>query len=222
MHNSPKINLLFLTLIVFIAPALFAADPSAGSALLTKFNASTNSVEKRELLASLKSFFPEPGQLAPEWAVILVGNALKDENPVVVAEAAMQVGQLQLTQYAPDLIQLYNEAETKYAACGYVERVRYAIIPSLGKTGTTDAKQLIVNLLKKDNGSDMGELLLIAIRDLNDPSLIKDIVSYKTKMHSLVQTLKQKGHDPLIYSLPLYYIKLTSEVEQTLLAKGGK
>lgn len=222
MHIFFKINAFHLLFIFTLVLNSLAADPAQGSALLAKFNSSSNSVEKRELLASLKAYIPQNGQQASEWIVTLIGNGLKDENPVVVAEAAAQAGQFRLTQYVPGLIQLYNDAESKYAACGYVERVRYAIIPALGRTGTSDAKQLIVNQLKNDNGSDMGELLLIAVSDLNDPLLIKELTVYKAKMQALIQTLKQKGYDPLIYSLPQYYIELATEIEQNLLAKGGK
>ena len=68
----------------------------------------------------------------------------------------------------------------------------------------------------------MGGFLLLAIKDLNDVSLLEHVKQYKVKMEGLVKYAKAKKYDPLIYSRKLMYIDLTLDVEKSLTAKGGK
>lgn len=218
------INLLFIFLLLFSAfnSAVTAAEITDVALLVKAYSTSENSVTRRELLISLDNFLPQNGEKAPQWISDLLGNALYDKSPVVVAEAAHQIGQFKLSEYNSNLIKLYNEAEMKYGYCGYAERVQYAIIPALGKIGNKEAKAFISNLLKNDNGSQMGNFLLKAIKDLNDRALLGDLAKYVVKMDNLIKITREKGLDPLIYSRYVCYVQLAAEVEKSLLSKGGK
>ena len=217
------VNFLFIFLLLFSAlntPAT-AAGPAEAASIVKIFSTSENSVEKRELLVSLKNFVPEAGEKAPQWVVDLLGNALKDKSPVVVAEAALQIGKFNVLEYNAALITLFKEAGNKFGASGYDRRVQYSIIPALGKIGNKEAKGLISNLLEKDNASAMGYFLLEAIRNSNDPAFLYDLKLYKNKMLNFVDIAKKRGDDPLLYSRKLAYIELVTEIDKAL-SKGGK
>jgi HEAT repeat protein len=179
-------------------------------------------VEKRELLTSLKNYIPAAGEKAPQWVVDLLGTALQDKSPVVVAEAAFQVGQFNAVELNTNLLTLYKESVKRFGASGYESRVQYSVIPALGKIGNNEAKILIADLLKNDNGSAMGDFLLEAIRNSNDPAFLNDLKLYKHKMANMVEAAKRKGDDPIFYSRKLAYIQVAAEVERSLLRKGGK
>ena len=218
------VNFLFIFLIIFSAlssPAT-AAEPAEGAAIVKTFNSSQNSVEKRELLASLKNYTPTAGEKAPQWVADLLGTALQDKSPVVVAEAAYQVGQFNLVELHTELLTLYKESVKRFGASGYERRVQYSLIPSLGKVGNSEAKALIADLLTNDNGSAMGEYLMQAMKNSNDPAFLNDVKLYKQKMASLVEVAKREGADPILYSRKLAYIQIAAEVEKSLLKKGGR
>lgn len=219
-----SIHLLLIFLLIFSALniTVTAAESTDGASIIKRYNTSDNSVNRRELLISLDNFLPQNGEMAPQWVSELLGNALDDKSPVVVAVAVFQIGQFKLSEYNINLIILYKEAEKKYGYCGYAKRVQYAIIPALGKIGNQETKAFISNLLENDNGSQMGEFLLKAIKDLNDQAFLDDLATYVAKMENLIKIAKGKGLDPLIYSRKLMYIDLALDVEKSLLSKGGK
>ena len=214
------INLIGLVFVINIAVS--ANELQSATSLLQSFNSSKNSVEKREMLLSLRDFGSDIEHETQPIVNELIGIALKDISPVVVAEAAFRVGQFKLTNYSANLIKLYNEADVKYMHCGYAERIRFSIIPSLGKIGTNEAKLFLINLLRNDNGTYTGQFLLEAIKDLNDPALINDVKLYKYKMQGLIKSAKDKGLDPIVYSRKLNYIEMVDEIERVLIEKGGK
>ncbi len=209
-------------LFIFILTFSLSAKPNNYSSIVNVFKSSINSVERRELLVSLKDFTLENGEEAPGWMVELLGDALNDKNPVVVAEAAYQIGQFKVKEYNSNLIQLFKDADSKYLHCGYAERIKFSIIPSLGKIGNQEAKQFISELLRNDNGSYMGQFLLEAVKNLNDPMFINDLKLYKYKMQNLIKISKEKKHDPIIYSRKLMYLEFSAEIEKVLRMKGGK
>ena len=218
------VNVLFIFILIFTAlntPAT-AAEPADGAAIVKTFNTSQNSVEKRELLVSLKNYTPAAGEKAPQWVVDLLGTALQDKSPVVVAEAAYQVGQFNIVELNTELLTLYKESVKRFGASGYERRVQYSLIPSLGRIGNSEAKALIADLLKNDNGSAMGNYLMQAIKNSNDPVLLTDLKLYKQKMASLVEVARREGADPIFYSRKLAYIQVAAEVERSLLTRGGK
>ena len=68
----------------------------------------------------------------------------------------------------------------------------------------------------------MGQFLLLAIKDLNDLSLVDNVKQYKKKMEELVKFAKAKNYDPLMYSRKLMYVDLALDVEKSLVSRGGK
>jgi hypothetical protein len=124
-----------------------------------------------------------------------------------------------MTDFSPELIAMYNNAEKRFL--GYSIRVHYAIISTLGKIGGAGSKGFIAQLLRTDNGSDYGEFILMAIKDLNTKELVSDVAAYAVKMKKIVEKAKAKNLDPLLYSRKLWYIQVASEVQDALLLKGG-
>ena len=217
-----KLLLIFLILLFTLNTFSSAADFTDGASMVKIFNTSENSVEKRELLVSLKNLMPEAGEKAPQWVVDLLRTALQDKSPVVVAEAAYQVGQFNAVGLNADLLTLYKESVKRFGASGYERRVQYSVIPSLGKIGNSEAKALIADLLTNDKGSAMGEYLMQAMKNSNDPAFLKDLKLYRQKMANLVEVAKREGADPIFYSRKLAYIQIAEEVEKALLKKGGR
>ena len=212
-------SLMFICALTFtVSTVVTAAEPAS---IVKKFNSSQNSVEKRELLESLENFTLEAGEKAPQWVVDLLSDALRDRSPVVVAEAAFQVGQFNVVELNTNLLSLYKESVTKFGASGYERRVQYSIIPSLGKVGNNEAKVLISDLLRKDNGTAIGNYLLEAIRNSNDPVFLNDLKLYKHKMANYVDLARGRGDDPILYSRKLAYLEFAAEIEKAL-TKGGK
>ena len=212
----------YIPLIIFIFSFFISANPNDAASITNAFKTSNNSVDRRELLTSLRNYAPEEGEKTPAWIIDLLGEALKDNNPVVVAEAVFQVGEFKVTEYNDELVQLYKDAESKYQHCGYAERVRFSIIPALGKIGNSETKAFVADLLRYDNGSYMGQFLLEAVKSFNDPSFINDLKIYKYKMQSFIQSSKDKGHNPIIYSRKLFYLEFASAIEKDLQLMGGK
>lgn len=224
MHITKKVlyTLLFVPLILYSIPVTVSAEESSeGTQITNLFNTSTNSVERRGVLFSLRKFKPDVGVKAPLWIGKLLVTALKDNSASVVAEAVHQTGEIRLTEYNSNLIQLYKDAEKRFGVVGYTVRIQYAIITALGKIGNQDAKSFIAELLRKDNGSRKGEFLLAAIKDLNDPAFLPDLKLYKAKMQNTVNHHKKRGDDPIMYAREFSYIWFIEEINGSIL-KGGK
>ncbi len=215
------INIIGLT---FVANITVSANELQGAtSLLHSFNNSNNSVERREIITSLKIYLPEIGEETPEWVEELLGTALNDKHPVVVAAAAYQIGQFNLAAFNDDLIQLYKDADSKFSASGYHEKVKSAIIPTLGIIGNAEAKVLISKLLKEDKGyTCMGDYILEAIKNSSDPAFVQDLKLYAHKMSAFVEEAVKEGTDPMHYSSQLRYMELAFEIKRDLLLKGGK
>ena len=216
------ISVILLFLFSALNAPVTAKEPADGASLLNTFNTSNNSVERRMILKSLNDVTLQEGDKAPRWISDMLGTAMKDKSPVVVAEAAKQIGRFQLMEYNADLITLFSEADSKFGASGYTHRVQYSVISALGKIGSKEAKTLVTEMLKNDNGSAMGDYLLTAIKNFNDPALIAELKAYKARMDSLVKAAKAKGDDPILYSRKLRYSEFAAEIEKALLARGGK
>lgn len=210
-----------ILLINFITTALFAIEPSENATIITIFNTSDNSVKKCEVLFSLKKFIPKNGENTPLWISELLGNALNDKSPVVVADAVYQIGEFRFTKYNSSLIALFKNAEIKHRTSGYTERVQCAIITTLGKIGNSEAKTFLSELLRNDKGTYIGQFILGAIENLNDPVFINGVKQYKAKMEMYVANAKKQGCDPFLYSVKLAYIKFAEEIEKSL-HKGRK
>ncbi len=219
-----SVILLSISLLLFslLTTPAAAEDPVDGASLLKTFSTSDNSVERRTILSSLNDISLQDGEKAPRWVSDLLGVAIKDKSPVVVAVAAGQIGRFKLMEYNADLVTLYNSADKLFGASGYTHRVQYAVITSLGKLGSKEAKSLVFGLLKNDNGSAMGEFLLTAIKDFNDPAFVKELQAYKKKMDSFVKAARARGDDPILYSRKLRYSEFAAGIERALLARGGK
>lgn len=153
------------------------------------------------------------------WVGNLFKTALADKSPVVVEVAVQQIGNLKLGSLTSQLITQYHQAEVLYK--GYAERVRYAIIPALGKLGGPEATAFLVDLLQNDKGTYMGGFILSAIQELGDKSLISNVQQYAEKMNGVVVKAKAQNYDPLAYSMQLQYIEIAKKVELALLEKGG-
>lgn len=208
-----------LLVIAVLGNSAFGAN-SSSTTIITTYNTSTNTVERRMALNSLRDFIPQNGEESPLWIRDLLGRALTDESPVVVAAAVYQIGTFQLSALSTRLIALYTEVEKSYSSA-YARRIQYSIIPALGKLGGKEASVFLSGLLAKDMGTSMGEYLLWAIKELGDNSLVGVVKEYKVKMEGMVSFAKGKNYDPLIYSRKLMYVNLALDVEK-LLSKGGK
>lgn len=220
-HSKYPICVILILLIFSFHVSIFASDPVNLGSLVSTFRQSQNSIERRLLVRSLSNIEAAKGLKAPSALIELLDLALNDVSPVVRAEAARQIGQFQLIQFNHDLISLYNQAEALFNASGYTQRVQYAVISALGKIASSEAKQLVVNLLRKDNGFVLGEYLLLAVKDFSDPALISELQAYKAKMENYVTQAKMRGDDPLLYDRRARYAKLVTEVEQSILNGGN-
>ena len=198
-----------------------AADITNGASIVNIYNTSDNSVERRTALNALSDVVAQRGLETPQWVNNLLIKALDDKSPVVVNAAVYQIGNFGLTNITGKLITLYSEVERNFSSA-YANRIQYSIVPALGKTGGKEASAFLSNLLTGDNGTVMGQLLLLAIKDLNDLSLVDNVKQYKKKMEELVKFAKAKNYDPLMYSRKLMYVDLALDVEKSLVSRGGK
>ncbi len=194
-----------------------ANETSEAKTITTAFTTSGNSVEKSQILFSLKKYQSQK----PLWVKQLLLTAINDKSPVVAAEAVYQIGAFGFNDCNAELIKLYKIADKRFGSPGYVERVHCAIIPVLGKTGNSEAKKFISGLLQIDKGSYKGGFLLEAVEELNDPVFIDDLKQYCMKLEKYVQLAKESGRDPFLYSEKVSYIERTKKIEKLLL-KGGK
>ena len=198
-----------------------AADITNGASIVNIYNTSDNSVERRMALNELSDVVVQRGSETPQWVNNLLIKALDDKSPVVVNAAVYQIGNFGLTNITGKLITLYSEVERNFSSA-YANRIQYSIVPALGKTGGKEASAFLSNLLARDNGTVMGQFLLLAIKDLNDLSLVDNVKQYKKKMEELVKFAKAKNYDPLMYSRKLMYVDLALDVEKSLVSRGGK
>ncbi len=207
---------------IFLWTSSYGADAnsSAASSVCNAYK-SSNALERRIALNSLSEIVPRNGNsVVAEWVSDLLSSALDDKSPVVVSVAVNKIGEFKVTTLSSKMITLFHDADKKYSSA-YADRVRFSIIPALGKTGGAGVADLLRNLLAQDNGTVMGEYILLAIRDLNDASLKDAVVQYKTKMQEMVAMGKANNYNPLIYSQMVLYTKYALQVEQSLV-KGGK
>ena len=219
-----SVSLLSISLLLFssLTTPAAAEEPVDGASLLKTFSTTDNSVDRRMIVKSLNDITLQEGEKAPQWVSDLLGVAIRDKSPVVVAVAARQIGRFKLLEYNADLVALFGNADKAFGASGYTRRVQYAVVTALGKLGSKEAKTLVSGLLKNDNGSAMGEFLLTAIKDFNDPAFVKELQAYKQRMDSFVKAAKAKGDDPILYSRKLGYSEFAAEIEKALVAKGEK
>ncbi len=223
MYKNFKYRFIIMNLVLAVMwISAYSAETSCNTAasILNAYK-SENGVTRRTALRSLEDVVSVDDNAAVTgWVSDLLATALQDESPVVVSVAVEMVGKFKVTGLNKNLITLYQDIGTKFSSA-YADRVRYAIIPALGKLGGDGAADLLKKLLAEDNGSVMGESLLSAIVELNDASLVSDIRLYKTKMQKMVTFATAKNYDPLIYSRMQRYTAYALEVENLLL-KGGK
>lgn len=218
-----KINFLLIFLILFSALSTFstAAEITDGASIVKVYTTSDNSVERRMALNALSDVVVQRGTATPQWVSDLLVKAIDDKSPVVVDAAVYQIGNFGLAGMTEKLISLYSEVEKKFSSA-YANRIQYSIVPALGRTGGKEASAFLPQLLAQDKGTVMGQFLLLAIKDLNEFSLVDNVKQYKVKMEGLVKFAKAKKYDPLIYSRKLMYIDLALDVEKSLVSKGGK
>ncbi len=223
MHQNFKYRFIIMGLVLAVMwISAYSAETSykTAASILNAYK-SENGVTRRTALRSLGDVVSVDDNAAVAgWVSDLLSTALQDESPVVVSVAVEMIGKFKVTGLNKNLITLYQDAGKKFSIA-YADRVRFAIIPALGKLGGNDAADLLKKLLAEDNGSVMGDYLLSAVVDLNDVSLVSDIRFYKTKMQEMVTFATSKNYDPLIYSRMQGYIAYALEVENLLL-KGGK
>ncbi len=211
-----RIIFLFSSFLLF---SLVYADESVSIA--KRFYSTDNSIEKRSALKSLKGVAIPEGQTSPKWISDLLGNALNDESPSVVAEASRQIGHFTVVEHSNSLVNLFKDSHARFGSSGYTQKVQYAVVTALGKLGTNKAKELVVSELQKDEGSVMGEYLLLAIQEFGDLSLINEVKVYRSKMDEYIKDAKAKELDPILYSRNITYSNLTRTIEEEL-SKGGK
>lgn len=169
--------------------------------------------EKKSALAALSTIVSTP---APQWSREILETALTDKNPEVVELAIRQVGNLRIANYSLKLIELFQQSDKLYI--NYADKIRYAIVSTLGKLGSTPAKRFIHDLLQNDDGSDLGQFILMAVKDLNDEGFITDLHEYSFKMRKIASCADDAQKDPLLYSRSVWYMQLASDIENTLLA----
>ena len=103
-----SVSLLSISLLLLLSVPAEAEDPVDGVSLLKTFSTSSNSVERRTILSSLNDITVQEGEMAPQWVSDLLGIAIKDKSPVVVAFAARQIGRFILQEYNADLVALFG------------------------------------------------------------------------------------------------------------------
>lgn len=153
------------------------------------------------------------------WVAQMLETALDDKSPVVVEAAVQEIGNLRLISLAPRLITLYTQSDSRFA--GYAERVKFALIPSLGKLGGETVTGFLKRELEHDNGTELGEAILSAVRLSGDAALIDDVRDYAYKMDQYIANAQAKNLDPIVYSLKLHNSSLAHEIENVLMQKGG-
>ncbi len=200
----------------------YGNSPNSKTSIIQTYSSSENSVERRLTLLSLNDYDLVKNSNDLTWINELLGNALSDKSPVVVSEAVRQIGRFQLDDYGLTLINLFNSAESLYGASGYNRRVQYEIILTLGFLPSLEVKTFIEDLLAKDEGTAMGQFLLTSIENLADPLFLNVVKNYKHKMHAALMKAKNQGDDPILYSRKKGYVEYALEIEQMLIAKGGK
>jgi HEAT repeat protein len=214
-------NLLSTILILCLTITLSNAqtESGSGSAVIDAYNSTDNSIEKRTILKSLSKDYEE-GAAIPQWKVGLVKTGLAEKSPVVVEAAVKQAGKMVIKELTPQLITVFITADDRFMG-GYPQRVRISLLYALGKTGGEGVAELFIHFLENDNGSALGEDVLMAIKELNDPVLISAVQSYAMKMETKVSVLKAKNSDPIQYSRYVSYITLAGEVEESLSNRKG-
>jgi hypothetical protein len=192
-----------------------------GSSLIRTFESTENSIDKRNILKSLSQNEETQNSAVPRWKVDLITIGLADKSPVVVETAVKQVGKLGLTELSPRLIDHFKNADERFIG-GYTDRVRIALFKALGKVGGPGVAELFQEFLENDNGSGLGGDALLAVKNLNDPSLLNTVKMYMLKMDARIAEKKKINADPIFYSRYLNYLELARDVKESLLkSKGG-
>lgn len=200
-----------LLLLLASGPADAAADDVA------VFSGQSNSLERVRMLKNLTETRQPVGV---EKARTLIHLGLADKAPNVVEAAVLQIGRMKSTGFEDQLIQVFNGAQKAHP--GYGERVRLACLSSLGKIGGANTARLLSDALAKDQGTVEGGVLLKAVRELKDPTLIRDLEAYTDKMTAQIEKGKTAKDNPLLYSMALQHLAYAEKtIEMLRRLEGG-
>lgn len=215
-------SLMFVFLLAHTPVNAADKEKSMEQSTITSYQATDNTILKRKVLKTLSGDFNAETDVAAQWKVDFLKKVLGERSPILIEEAAYQIGNLHIKELNQELITLFHKAEEKFM--GYSERVQTAIVNTLGKTGGADAAKLFGDYLYNDNGAAyLGYEILAAIEELDDPSLITPLHKYAEKMDRRIAKLKAKNADPIFYSKFLMFSKLAKDIAETLskVKEGG-
>lgn len=219
--------ILFVLLVVFLFQmrVLYASDDSGKNSttalsVVNTYRSSENAIIRKNALKKLSVItFVQTDQLGPQWKRNLLKEALYDKNPIVVEEVICQIGELNIHDLNPLLIQLFSTSEVRFR--GYSGRIQIAILRTFGRIGDEEVKKLLVDFLTNDKGSFLAGKVLLTIKELNDPSLVEIVQEYSQKMDAKVAKLKAQNVDPMQYSMFLMHSELAKDIVKSFLSKEG-
>ncbi len=216
---------LFITILLGIT-LTYSTTITKGSDIINSFSKESNSIKRGLILKELsredtqlktkdlQSDKSVSQQIEPEKVKMVLNLGLEDKMPNVVEQAAIQIGKLKLMDFEEQLITVYKNARKNYK--GYAERVQISCIKTLGRIGGKSTSNLIKSALVKENATIMGGILLEAIKDLKDISLLPSLYEYAKKMETFIEKGKAAENNPILYSLAKQQLELTKEIIDSL------
>ncbi|MBN1980567.1 MAG: HEAT repeat domain-containing protein [Chitinivibrionales bacterium] len=214
-RNEVVLALLFFLLLSLAYTVARSSKYHDAFSIINSYKATSNPIERKNAVAAVSTIITTP---APQWSKEFLTKVLDDKDPHVVEEAVIQIGVLRINELSKKLIDLFNNCDQAYRE--YSQQVEYAIITSLGKIGGERSKEFLRQLLVDDDGSDLGQFILVAINDLNDRQLINEIQLYSEKMKKIVASATENNLDPIVCSRNRWYIQLSQDIEQSLRLRG--
>lgn len=178
--------------------------------------------QKKEFLLKLNSkpqkvkMYAASPDVRQETASVekVLALGLSDESAVVVEQAILGIAKNNCSSLAPRLIPMYRNAQKLFK--GYAERIRIAIVSTLGTVDGNTTVEFLGDILSKDNGTILGQKILNAIKELNDQQLSDAVAKYAEKMESKVELGRKAGHDPFLYSNAQQNAEIAREVLSSL------
>lgn len=195
---------------------------NAGEAL-QKFEKSDNPIYRASILRKVSERYQAAQLLSTDDSNgigQIISSGLKDKYSKVAVEAVKNVGLLKRKEFESDLFSIYNNAPALFP--GYWEKVQTAIISSLGKMGSDETKTLFKEILSNEGNTTTLTATLLAIKDLNDVSMIEYLDIFCKKMEAAIADARNRGDNPMLYSGFIINDGIAKNAIDSLLAKKGK
>jgi hypothetical protein len=210
---------------------VFTVSAAPQESNLKRFHDTDNSVTRMQILQDVgntkDSNVKTGGSAAANTSLpaedkTLLLEALKDTRPTVVEASVRRIGELNAVEFEQQLIPLFSDAKKRFPA-GYVERLKTAIISTIGQCNGPQAVPFIKNLLKSVPENQYLETILLAARKTGNSSLLSDVQEFRHKLETELEQRIKAGADPMSTSELKVVIKLAQDVESDLSnGKGGR